>query len=149
MLTKLFMDYVEPSDTELEGESMTDTPSGRELIEKAFVYMTALSKECRKGLTASFEQHHKGLSFDRVEPILRMEITDWFKGRDRNVKIQHEKSVTGRPGEIMMTYTGSSKDAQFKFHVDSVFTLAGSAPVSPSYLKSMNVYVDKRDFTKL
>jgi len=127
---------------------MTDTPSGRELIEKTFVYMTTLVKECRKGVSAAFEQQHKGLSFDRVEPTLRMEVTTWFKERDRNMKIQHERSITGRPGEILMTYTGASKDARFKFHVDSVFTLAGSTPTSPSYLKSMNVYVDKRDFTK-
>jgi len=127
---------------------VTDTPSGRELIEKAFVYMTAISKECRKGLAASFEQHHKGLSFDQVESTLRAEISAWFKERDRNLKIQHERSVTGRPGEIMMTYIGANKDARFKFHVDSVFTLAGSAAASPSYLKSMNVYVDKREFTK-
>jgi len=127
---------------------MTDTPSGRQLVEKAFVYMTSLAKECRKGVAASFEQHHKGLSFDQAEPTLRKEITSWFMERDRNLKVQHEKSATGRPGEIMMTYVGTSKDARFKFHVDSVFTLAGSAPTSPSYLKSMNVYVDKRDFTK-
>jgi hypothetical protein len=127
---------------------MTDTPSGRELVEKAFVYMTTLAKECRKEVTASFEQHHKGLSFDQVEPTLRSEITAWFSERDRNLKIQHEKSATGRPGEILMTYAGTSKDARFKFHVDSAFTLAGSAAASPSYLKSMNVYVDKRDFTK-
>ena len=127
---------------------MTDTPSGRELVEKAFVYMTALAKECRKGVAASFEQRHKGLSFDQVEPTLRMEVTAWFKERDRNLKIQHERSVPGRPGEIMMIYAGTSKDAHFKFHVDSVFTLAGSTPASLSYLKSMNVYVDKRHFTK-
>ena len=142
------MEYREPSIPGFEGESMTDTPTGRELVEKAFVYMTALAKECRKGVATSFEQHHKGLSFDQVEPTLRSEITSWFAGRDRNLRIQHEKSATGRPGEIMMTYAGISKDAHFKFHVDSVFTLAGSASASPSYLKSMNVYVDKRDFTK-
>ena len=127
---------------------MTDTPSGRELVEKAFVYMTALAKECRKGVATSFERHHKGLSFDQVEPTLRREIVSWFTERDRNLRVQHEKSTIGRPGEIMMIYAGISKDAHFKFHVDGVFTLAGSAPTSPSYLKSMNVYVDKRDFTK-
>ena len=118
------------------------------MVEKAFVYLTALSKECRKGVATSFEQRHKGLSFDQVEPTLRKEIESWFAERDRNLRIQHEKSVTGRPGEIMMTYAGSSKDAHFKFHVDSVFSLAGSTQTSPSYLKAMNVYVDKHDFTK-
>ena len=127
---------------------MTDTPSGRELVEKAFAYLTALSKECRKGVATRFEQRHKGLSFNQVEPTLREEIESWFAERDRNLRIHHERSTTGRPGEIMMTYAGSSKDAYFKFHIDSVFSLAGSAQTSPSYLKSMNVYVDKRDFTK-
>ena len=118
------------------------------MVEKAFVYMTALAKECRKGLATSFEQHHKGMSFDQVEPTLRTEVTSWFTERDRNLRVQHEKSAMGRPGEITMTYSGRSKDAHFKFRVDGVFTLAGSAPTSPAYLKSMNVYVDKRDFTK-
>lgn len=127
---------------------MTDSPSGRELVEKAFAYMTSLSRECRKSVSASFEQRHKGLTFDQVEPILRTEIESWFAGRDRNLKIQHEKSVTGRPGEIMMIYSGSNKDAHFKFHIDSTFTLGGSEANSHSYLKSMNIYVDKRDFTK-
>lgn len=127
---------------------MTDTPSSRELVEKAFVYMTSLSRECRKTLSANFEQAHKGISFDSVEPTMRKEIESWFTERDRNIKIRHEKSVTGRPGEIMMTYAGENKDAHFKFHVAALFTLAGSAGNSPSYLKNLNVNVDKRDFMK-
>jgi hypothetical protein len=127
---------------------MTDTPSGRELVEKAFVYMTTLTKECRKSVGTRFERQYKGLSFDVVESTLRKEIESWFTERDRNVMVHHEKSTVGRRGEIMMSYTGSSRDARFKFHVDSLFTLASAASNSPSYLKSMNVYVDKRDFTK-
>ena len=127
---------------------MTDTPSVRELVEKAFVYMTTLTRECRKGVVTNFERTHKGLRFDLAEHTLRQEVESWFSGRDRNLKIQHEKSIMGKPGQIVMTYTGSNRDARFKFHVDSVFTLAGTAPDSPSYLKSMNIYVDKRDFIK-
>ena len=128
--------------------SMTDTPSGRELVEKAFVYMTTLSRECRKAVTSSFQQKHKGLSFDQVEPVMRKEIESWFMERDRNLKIEHEKSASGRLGEITMTYAGSSKDAHFKFRVDSLFTITSPSSNAPSYLKSMNLYVDKRDFTK-
>jgi hypothetical protein len=127
---------------------LTDAPSGKELVEKAFVYMQALSRECRKALASSFEQTHKGMAFDSVEPTLRKEIESWFAGRDRNITIKHENSSRGRPGEILLTYAGASKDAHFKFHVDSLFTLAGSGANVPSYLKTMNVYVDKRDFTK-
>lgn len=127
---------------------MTDAPSGRELVEKTFVYMTTLTKECRKALTVQFAQAHKGLSFNSVEPTMRKEIESWFTQRDKNIKIKHEKSGAGKPGEILITYSGATKDAHFKFHVNSFFTLTGSDPNAQSYLKSVNVYVDKRDFTK-
>lgn len=127
---------------------MTDAPSGRELVEKAYVYMTTLSRECRKALTAKFEQAHKGIPFDSIEPTMRKEIESWFAGRDKNITVKHEKSDKGRPGEIMMTYSGATKDAHFSFRFDALFTLAGSSENAPAYLKTINVNVDKRDFTK-
>lgn len=127
---------------------MTDVQSGRELVEKAFTYITNLSRECRKTLSAKFEQAHKGMPFDSVEPVMRKEIESWFAERDRNITIKHEKSSKGRPGEILMSYTGANKDAHFKFHINALFTLAGSSENAPAYLKTINVNVDKRDFTK-
>jgi 5-hydroxyisourate hydrolase-like protein (transthyretin family) len=127
---------------------MTDAPTGRQLVDKAFVYMTTLSRECRKSLTTSFGQTHKGIPFETVEPILRKEVETWFASRDRNIAIKHEKTDTGRPGEILLTYSGMNKDAHFKFQVDAQFTLSGSTMQAPSYLKTINVNVDKRDFTK-
>lgn len=79
---------------------------------------------------------------------MRKEIESWFAQRDKNIAVKHEETSRGRPGEILMTYSGSSRDAHFKLHVDGLFTLTGSSTSAPSYLKSMNVYVDKRDFTK-
>jgi lysine/ornithine N-monooxygenase len=127
---------------------MTDVKSGPELVEKAFIYMTNLSKECRKALNAKFGQAYKGISFDTVEPTMRKEIESWFAERDRNITINHEKSSVGRPGEILMTYGGANKEAHFQFHVDGVFTLAGVSSNSPSYVKNINIMVDKRDFTR-
>lgn len=127
---------------------MTDSPSGRELVEKTFVYMNTLGRECRKALTDKFGKEHKGLPFDSVEPTMRKEIESWFAGRDKNITIRHESSKSGRPGEISLAYTGENKGAHFKFQVDGQFTLAGTNPNAPSYVKSVNVYVDKRDFTK-
>ena len=127
---------------------MTDAPSGRELVEKAFVYMTTLSRECRKGLTNKFEQEDRGLPFGSVESTLRKEVEAWFVGRDRNITVKHERSDHGRPGEVLLTYSGANKDAHFKFRVDAQFTLAGAGESAPAYLKSLNVNVDKRDFTK-
>lgn len=127
---------------------MTDIKSGPELLEKAFIYMTTLSRECRKALTAKFGQAYRGIAFDSVEPTMRKEIESWFAERDKKISIKHEKSNTGKPGEILMTYSGATKDAHFKFHVDSLFTIAGSSLNAPSYLKNVNVTVDKRDFTR-
>jgi hypothetical protein len=127
---------------------MTDMPSGPKMVEKTFVYMTSLSRECRKALTDSFGKEHKGIPFDAVEATMRKEIESWFAGRDRNITVKHEASSRGRPGEISMSYSGVNKDAHFKFRVEAQFTLAGAEPTSPTYLKNINVYVDKRDFTK-
>jgi len=127
---------------------LTDAPSGRQLVEKTFVYMTNLSKECRKAVASKFEQEHKGVPFELIEPTMRKEVEAWFTERDKNINVKHEKSDKGRPGEILMTYAGTSKDAHFKFRVDAQFTLAGSSEKAPAYLKALNVNVDKRDFTK-
>jgi hypothetical protein len=127
---------------------LTDAPSGRELVEKTFVYMTTLSRECRKGLTNKFEQEDRGLPFGSVEPALRKEVEAWFAGRDRNITVKHESSDRGRPGEVLLTYSGATKDAHFKFRVNAQFSLAGAGESAPAYLKSLNVNVDKRDFTK-
>jgi phage gpG-like protein len=127
---------------------LTDAPSGRQLVEKTFVYMTNLSRECRKALTSKFEQEHKGVPFESVEATMRKEVEAWFAERDKNINVKHEKSDKGRPGEILMTYSGASKDAHFKFRVDAQFTLTGSSEKSAAYLKALNVNVDKRDFTK-
>ena len=127
---------------------MTDVKSGPELVEKAYVYMTGLSKECRKVLNTKFGQAYKGLAFDAIEPTMRKEIESWFAERDRNITVKHEKSTSGRPGEILMTYIGANKEAHFKFHVDGLFTLTGASSNAPSYVKNINISVDKRDFTR-
>jgi hypothetical protein len=127
---------------------MTDAASGRELVEKAFVYISALTRECRKALTVKFEREHKGIPFNSVEKVMRQAIESWFIKRDPNIKLNHEKSVNGRAGEVLMTYSGSTKDAHFRVHVDGLFTCADPSSDAPSYLKNLNLYVDKRDFTK-
>ncbi len=127
---------------------LTDVSSGPELIDKAFSYMNSLTKECRKALTNRFEHAHRGISFDSVEPTIRKEVESWFAERDKKITIKHEKSGIGRPGQVLIVYSGATNYAQFKFYVDGLFTKASLADNSPSYLKTLNVYVDKRDFTR-
>ena len=127
---------------------MTDKLSGYRLVEKTFIYLTGLTKECRKAITVKFEHEYKGLFFNSIEATLRKEVEYWFTQRDKNIKISFDKSLKGRLGEVIMIYSGENKDANFKIHVESQFTLSGSSDKAPSYLKDLNVYVDKRDFTK-
>jgi UTP:GlnB (protein PII) uridylyltransferase len=79
---------------------------------------------------------------------MRQEIESWFSKRDKNIRLSHDKSLNGRPGEILVIYSAATKDAHFKIHVDGLFTLAGSSDSAPSYLKSLDLRVDKRDFTR-
>lgn len=127
---------------------MTDKLTGSELVEKTFVYITTLTRECRKALTMKFEREHKGIPFDSVEVVMRREVESWFAMRDRNVKLSYIKSMSGRFGEIFFIYSGATKDAHFKIYIDSLFTLVGSSSKASAYLKSLNLRIDKRDFTK-
>jgi hypothetical protein len=110
------------------------------------VYIKALTKECRKHLTTKFEREYKGLPFDSIEPVLRKEVDAWFSFRDKHIEVNHYASVVDTPGEIHVTYIGSTKETRFKIHINGVYTLAGASGQSPSYLKSLNLSVDKREF---
>jgi len=127
---------------------LTDKLAGSDLVEKAFVYITTLTRECRKALTMKFEREHKGIPFDSIEAVMRREIESWFNKRDRNIKLSYTESMIGRPGEILVIYSGATKDAHFKIHVNGLFTLVGSSNKASTYLKSLNLHTDKKDFTK-
>lgn len=79
---------------------------------------------------------------------MRREVESWFTARDRNIKLSYAQGVTGKSGEISAIFLGATKDAHFKIHVDGFFTLVGSSGNASSYLKSLNLSVDKRDFKK-
>ena len=127
---------------------MTDKLKASERVEKKFVYIFALTKECRKALTAKFKREHNGLPFDSIEPVMRKEVESWFIIRDRHIELNHDESKVGKPGELFITYLGSTKETCFKIHINGLFQLAGSSSKSPSYIKSLNLNVDRREFNK-
>ena len=127
---------------------MTDKLKAPELVEKAFVYITGLSRECRKALTVKFEREYKGIPFDSVEATTRKELEAWFAMRDRNIKLNYNQTLKSRPGEISVVYNGATRDVHFKIQVDELFTLADTSSKAPSYIKGLNVNIDKRDFTR-
>lgn len=127
---------------------MTDKLKSSERLKKKFVYLVALTKECRKTLKTKFEHEHKGLPFDSIESVMRSEVETWFTLRDKNIKLSHDQSSIGKPGELFLTYRGSTKETYFKIHINALFTLVGSSSKSPSYFKSLILRVEKREFKK-
>lgn len=110
--------------------------------------MTGLTKECRKALTGKFEREYRGIPFNAVEAAIKKETEAWLTMRDHNIKLNYSNTVLGKSGEILVIYAGATKDAHFKININGIFTLVSSSDQSLSYLKSLNVNVDKRDFTK-
>ena len=127
---------------------MTDKLSSSELMDKTFVYITSLTRECRKALTLKFEREHKGIPLDSAEATLRQEVESWFTSRDRNIKLSCSQSMTGKLGEILITYSGVTKDVRFKIHVNGLFKQVDSSDKALSYFKSLNFNLDKREFIK-
>ncbi len=126
---------------------MTDAPNRREDVQRILDYAEAVAKESRKALTVEFNQQHKGVPFTKASEILKDSLLEWFGKRDKNLKLTYEQSSSGKPGEVRAVFVGESKRVRFKVHADAVFTLAGGAAESPSYLKELNITVDKRAFT--
>jgi len=131
--------YVEPR--------LTDTLSGKSMVQKTFVYVDSVGKECRKALTVDFGQSHKGVRFDAVSQLLRQAVLDWFARRDRNLKLVHESTDDRRLGEVRIVFQGEAGKVHFRIRFDASFTLAGQLRDSQCFLKGVNVSVDSRDFS--
>ena len=126
---------------------MTDAPNRKEDVQRILDYAESVAKEARRALTAEFNQQHKGIPFSKASQVLQESLLAWFGKRDKNLKLVPEQSNSAKPGELRMVLVGESKRVRFKLHADATFTLAGNAPESASYLKELNVSIDKRAFT--
>src|SRR5213080_1332676 len=126
---------------------MTDQLTGKEDVQRILDYAESLAKESRKALTLEFNQKHKGTPFNTTPKLLSESLLAWFWRRDKNLKLTAAKAEISKLGEVRTSFIAESKKARFKLHADAIFTLAGATAESPSYLKELNVTVDKRAFT--
>jgi hypothetical protein len=126
---------------------MTDVMTGKEIVQKAFAYVDTISKESRKALTTEFNQKYKGTKFSMTSGILRQSMLDWFTRRDKNVRLSHEETNDSKLGEVRMTFQGETKRVRFKVHLNAAFSMNGDTTESPCYLKTLNVFVDPREFS--
>ncbi len=125
---------------------MTDAPNKKEDVQRILDYAEAVAKESRKALTVEFSQQHKGIPFSKASQVLQESLLAWFGRRDKSLKITYEQTNSTKPGEIRAVFIGESKKVRFKLHADATFMLAGGTAESPSYLKELNVTVDRRAF---
>ena len=124
---------------------MTDKLKPSQMMNKVFVYVNSLARELRKVLQDKFEHEHKGMSLDTVESALRGEVEKWINTRDKNTKLTHMKTTKGKSGEVTLYYSGQTKDAAFKLIVNAFFTLVQAHDKLITYLKAIQITVDKRD----
>lgn len=126
---------------------MTDALRGKEDVLRILDYVENVAKESRKALTLEFNQKHKGVPFETVPKVLQDSLLSWFRRRDDNLKLTFEGTNSAKVGEVRSVFVGEMKKVRFKLHADAMFTVAGGAPQSPSYLRELNVTVDKRAFS--
>ena len=94
-----------------------------------------------------FNQKHKGIKLNAVSDTLRQSVLAWFPRRDPMLKLTHERTTQGKPGDVRMDFQGETKAVHFKVHLHAVFAVNGQAPDSPSFLKEVNLSVDPREFS--
>lgn len=125
---------------------LTDMLNRKDDVQRILDYVESVAKESRKALTAEFSQQYKGVSFNKTSEILRTSLLAWFEKRDKNLKITFEQATAGKVGELREVFVGETKRVRFKLHADAVFSVAGGSPESPSYLRELNVALDRRAF---
>lgn len=115
-------------------------------VQRILDYVESVAKESRKALTVEFNQQYKGVSFNKTSEILRESLLAWFGKRDKNLRISFEQTTASKLGEVREVFVGETKRVRFKLHADAVFNVNGGAAESPSYLKELNVTLDRRAF---
>jgi lysine/ornithine N-monooxygenase len=126
---------------------MTDMLKGSQVLQKTYTYIENVTKESRKALMEEFSQNHKGIALNSASDALRQSVLDWFPRRDPMLRLVHEKTSQGKPGDVRMDFRGETKTVHFKVHLHAVFAVTGQSPDSPSFLKEVNLTVDPREFS--
>src|SRR5213594_3752287 len=116
---------------------MTDMLKGSQVLQKTYTYIENVTKESRKALMEDFSQNHKGIGINLAPDILRQTILDWFLRRDPMLKLVHEKTSQGKPGDVRMDFRGETKAVRFNDHLHAALPLNGQPPPSPSFLNHL------------
>ena len=122
---------------------MTDKLAGKDDSQRLLGYVESVAKESRKALTLEFNEKHKGIPFNTAANVLRESLVAWFGRRDKNLRIKPESATSAKLGEVRAVFAGETKNVRFKVRADATFSVSGGLADSPSYLKELNVSIDR------
>src|SRR5207245_6368085 len=117
---------------------MTDMLKGSQVLQKTFTYIENVTKESRKALMEEFSQNHKGIALNSASDILRQSVLGWFPRRDPMLKLVHEKTSQGKPGDVRIDFRGETNAVHYDLDLHVVFAVNGQSPDSPSFLNEVN-----------
>lgn len=132
---------------------MTDTLTGKELVQKSYEYVDRITKECAKVLLDDYNKAHKKFQLGTLALETSANVVQWFEKRDRNVKVSFDQNSTVKtqPTQLRMKFKGSTKDADFTLDGSvGVFVVPGTLvdDGTTCFVKNLTLSADKNSFTK-
>lgn len=131
---------------------MTDPLSAKELVEKAYLYVDRVVKECRKTLVQQILAQKKPLSQNEIGPYLGRTIEEWFAKRDRllNVKWDPKSVRLGIKNDVHMVFNGRNRDAVFTINCDAEYVQVEDPNTGQKrlYLKAVNITAERSNFRR-
>jgi len=131
---------------------MTDPLSAKELVEKTYLYVDRVVKECRKGFIPQILAQKKPLTQSEMGPYLGKTLEDWFTKRDKllNIKWQPQSVRLGSKNDIHLIFSGKNKDAAFTLSCDAEYLPVEDPQTGEKrfYLKSIMLNAERSNFKR-
>jgi len=131
---------------------MTDPLSAKELLERSYLYVDRVLKECKKNYIPALLSQKKQLDEKELSEYLGISLEEWFGKRDKllNIKWQRQSIKIGPKNDVHLVFAGKSKDAKFTFNCDAeVFPVTDQSTGKKRYfIKSTNLSTDRSRFVR-
>lgn len=131
---------------------MTDPLSAKELVEKTYMYVDRVVKECRKNLLPQILSQKKPLKESEIGAYLGRTLEEWFAKRDKllNIRWQQQSVKLGSKNDIHLTLEGRNRDAVFTLNCDAEYLPITDPHTGEKkfYLKSVNITAERSNFRR-
>lgn len=131
---------------------MTDPLSAKELVERSYLYVDRVLKECKKNHIPAILAQKEQLDENKLGDYLGTSLEEWFGKRDRllNIRWQRQPIKVGPKNDIHLVFSGKSKDAKFTLSCDAeVFPVTDKLTGKRKfYIKSANLSTERSRFER-